>query len=94
MSTLDLAIHIASKAHLGQVDKAGAPYILHPLRVMMKVSPDEHRIVAVLHDVVEDTSLTLDDLAHAGFSEEVVKAIAAKANSGSENMGALPFRVI
>lgn len=60
---LEHAISLAAAAHAGQVDKAGQPYILHPLRVMLSgvVLPNvEDRIVAVLHDVVEDTSLTLD----------------------------------
>ena len=54
MSTLEKAIAIAAEAHAGATDKAGAPYILHPLRVMLKVNSPEERIVAVLHDVVED----------------------------------------
>jgi (p)ppGpp synthase/HD superfamily hydrolase len=54
MSTLERAIAIAAEAHAGQTDKAGAPYILHPLRMMMGLTSDEERIVAVLHDVCED----------------------------------------
>jgi len=54
MSTIERAIAIAAEAHEGKVDKAGAPYILHPLRVMLKMATTEERIVAVLHDVVED----------------------------------------
>jgi (p)ppGpp synthase/HD superfamily hydrolase len=52
---LEKAIKIAVEAHAGQVDKAGQPYILHPLRCMLKVETDIQRISAVLHDVVEDT---------------------------------------
>ena len=54
MSTIERAIAIVAEAHEGKVDKAGAPYILHPLRVMLKMATTEERIVAVLHDVVED----------------------------------------
>jgi len=54
VSTLERAIAIAAEAHAGQVDKAGAPYILHPLRMMLSVSSIDERIVAVLHDVCED----------------------------------------
>jgi (p)ppGpp synthase/HD superfamily hydrolase len=54
MSTLERAIAIAAEAHAGQVDKAGAPYVLHPLRMMLTLSSNAERIVAVLHDVVED----------------------------------------
>jgi guanosine-3',5'-bis(diphosphate) 3'-pyrophosphohydrolase len=59
MSTLERAICIAASAHAGQVDKAGAPYILHVLRVMLAMSSEEERIVAVLHDVLEDTPWTV-----------------------------------
>ena len=77
MATIERAIALAAKAHEGQADKAGAPYILHPLRVMLRVKTTEERIAAVLHDVVEDTSLTLDILRAEGFSEAVIKGIAA-----------------
>ncbi|MGZ7078608.1 MAG: GTP pyrophosphokinase, partial [Thermoanaerobaculia bacterium] len=62
MSTLERAIAIAAEKHAGQTDKAGAPYILHPLRVMLRVSTNDERITAVLHDVVEDCGVTLEDL--------------------------------
>lgn len=77
MSTLERAIVIAAQAHTGQVDKAGAPYILHPLRVMQSVHYDIARIVGVLHDVLEDTSWTLDALRAEGFSKEVLDALDA-----------------
>jgi (p)ppGpp synthase/HD superfamily hydrolase len=73
--TLERAIAIAATAHAGQVDKGGAPYILHPLKVMLRMSTLEQRIVAVLHDVVEDCGVSLDDLREEGFSEEVLSAI-------------------
>ena len=63
--TLEQAIEIALEAHAGQLDKAGKPYILHPLRVMMTVegpSLDSARVVAVLHDVVEDSDWTVEKL--------------------------------
>jgi (p)ppGpp synthase/HD superfamily hydrolase len=65
---------IARAAHAGQVDKTGAPYIDHPRRVAARVEADEARAVAWLHDVVEDTAVTLDDLA-AQFPAEVVQAV-------------------
>jgi len=77
MSTLERAIEIAAAAHAGQVDKAGQPYILHPLRVMLRVSTSHERMAAVLHDVVEDTPVTLVQLTEAGFPAEVVDAVAA-----------------
>lgn len=73
--TLERAIVIAATAHAGQVDKGGAPYILHPLKVMLRMTTLEERIVAVLHDVVEDCAISLDDLRKEGFSEEVLTAI-------------------
>lgn len=73
--TLERAIAIAATAHAGQVDKGGAPYILHPLKVMLRMSTLEERIVAVLHDVVEDCDISLEDLRQEGFSEEVLTAI-------------------
>ncbi len=75
MSNLDKAIAIASKAHAGQVDKAGRPYILHPLRLMLKFRNEDEMIVAVMHDVVEDSDISLDELKNSGFSEVVTQAI-------------------
>lgn len=75
MSTLERAIAIAAEAHAGQVDKAGAPYILHPLRVMLRLDTPEGRITAVLHDVIEDTAWTVARLRAEGFSEEVLEAL-------------------
>jgi len=73
--TLERAIAIAATAHAGQVDKGGAPYILHPLKVMLRMNSLEERIVAVLHDVVEDCGISFDDLRKEGFSEAVLSAI-------------------
>lgn len=75
MATLDRAIQIAVKAHRHQTDKYGAPYILHPLRVMQLGRTDEERIVGVLHDVVEDTEWTFGDLRKEGFSEKIIAAL-------------------
>lgn len=77
MATLERAIELAAAAHAGQVDKAGQPYILHPLRVMLRVTGEYERMAAVLHDAVEDTPLTLAQLTGAGFPAEVVAAIEA-----------------
>ncbi|KQV47535.1 MULTISPECIES: HD domain-containing protein [unclassified Duganella] len=77
MATLERAIEIASAAHAGQVDKAGQPYILHPLRVMLRLSSDYERMAAVLHDVVEDTPVSLAQLSEAGFPAEVIAAVEA-----------------
>ncbi len=75
MSDLTKAISIATSAHKSQVDKGGKPYIEHPLRVMKQMTTDATRIVAVLHDVIEDSDYSFNDLIVAGFSEEIVSAI-------------------
>ena len=72
---LNKAIEIANRAHMGQVDKAGEPYILHPLRVMMTQVNEIERICAVLHDVIEDSNVTFDDLRGEGFSEEIIEVL-------------------
>jgi (p)ppGpp synthase/HD superfamily hydrolase len=85
MATLENAIALAVEAHRGQKDKNGGPYILHPLRVMFRVETDVERIVAVLHDVVEDTGRTFDDLRALGFSEEVLQALDCVTKRAGEN---------
>lgn len=75
MSTLERAIEIATEAHRGQLDKAGCDYIEHPLRVMAAGKSLDEKIVGVLHDVVEDTNWTFEDLAAEGFSAEVIEAL-------------------
>ncbi len=76
MSTLERAIAITAEAHVGQVDKAGAPYVLHPLRMMLGMSSIDERIVAVLHDVCEDCpGWTLDRLRREGFSDRIIDAL-------------------
>lgn len=74
---LQRAIALATKAHEGQIDKAGKPYLDHPLFVMENVNSLEEKIVAVLHDAVEDSELTFEQLKSAGFPEVIVKAIEA-----------------
>ncbi len=75
MSTLERAIIIAAKAHEGQTDKAGAQYLLHPLRMMLRLSTTDERITAVLHDVVEDCGVSLEELRAEGFSKTIIDAI-------------------
>lgn len=84
---LSRAIALAAAAHAGQIDKSGKPYILHPIRVMQRL--DKQRItvqiVAVLHDVVEDTWISLDLLHQAGFKPAVVNAVDAMTRRDEEN---------
>ncbi|BAI61656.1 conserved hypothetical protein [Methanocella paludicola SANAE] len=76
MPTLEMAIALAASAHAGQKDKAGAPYILHPLRVMFQVESLTEKVVAILHDVVEDTPIDLPMLEKLGYPKEVTDALA------------------
>lgn len=91
---LEKAILIAVKAHQGQVDKGGNPYILHPLRVMFSMKNENEKICAVLHDVIEDTNVTLDDLKNEGFSEEVLLALDALTKRKSESYDEFIDRII
>lgn len=72
---IEKALAIALHAHQGQKDKAGAPYILHPLRVMLCMETELEMIAAVLHDVVEDSSITIDDLRREGIPEAALAAV-------------------
>lgn len=75
MSTLERAIQIAVQAHANKTDKGGDSYILHPLRVMLQLPTEELRIIGVLHDVVEDSDVTFQDLLAEGFTPAVVEAL-------------------
>ncbi len=72
---LEQAIDLAVQAHREQVDKYGQPYILHPLRVMFRLQGAVEQVVGVLHDVVEDSDFTFDDLRQMGYPEEVLAAL-------------------
>ena len=72
---LTLAITVATEAHKDQVDKGGNPYILHPKAVADSLDSTENKIVAYLHDVCEDTDITLDDLKDMGFTERIVNSV-------------------
>ncbi|MDE6732911.1 MAG: HD domain-containing protein [Oscillospiraceae bacterium] len=74
-SLLELAIKVATEAHKGQTDKGGNPYIEHPKAVAAQVNNIEHKIVAYLHDVIEDTEITLDDLSEMGFTYRIVNSV-------------------
>ncbi|MCW5625086.1 MAG: HD domain-containing protein [Burkholderiales bacterium] len=93
MSTLDRAIEIAKAAHDGQTDKAGAPYVTHPLRVMAAVESNDAKIVAALHDVVEDCpGWTFDRLRAEGFSEAVLRGLDAVTKREGEDYEAFIVR--
>jgi (p)ppGpp synthase/HD superfamily hydrolase len=86
--TLEQAIAFAALVHVGQTDKVGATYILHPLRVMLRVHSEAERRVALLHDVVEDCGVTLDVLRRKGLPEEEVVAVEALTKTPGEDYDA------
>jgi (p)ppGpp synthase/HD superfamily hydrolase len=71
------AIALARRAHAGQTDKAGLPYIEHPLRVMHRLGGEHEQMAAILHDILEDTPITEQDLRAAGCPEPVIAAVRA-----------------
>ena len=93
--TLEDAITLATEAHRGQKDRNDEPYIMHPIRVMAQLWGYDERMVAVLHDVVEDTDVTLDDLRRAGYPDHIVAAVDAisKREDGHEPYGEYIRRV-
>ena len=70
------AMQLAYNAHKGQVDKGGAPYIIHPLYVAEQMTDELSTVVALLHDTVEDTAVTIKDIQNQGYPYEVVEALA------------------
>ena len=82
---LEQAISIASLAHAGQLDKGGEPYILHPLRVMMKLKDERQRIVAVLQDVIEDTKVTDMNLIIQGLEIDLINVILTLTRNKNES---------
>ena len=94
---LNKAIEIAATAHDGQTDKGGNPYILHPLRVMLNYCEGESeavKICAVLHDVVEDADITLEDLRAERFSEEIISALDCLTKRGNESYDDFISRIL
>lgn len=82
---LEKALQIATEAHEGQVDKAGAAYIFHPIRVANRCSTDEERIVSLLHDTIEDTNITPEYLLSEGFPRNIVDAILSVTRKDDES---------
>lgn len=84
-ATLEDAIIIAAQAHRGQKDKKGVTYILHPLRLMLRMQSEVEMMVAVLHDALEDTDLTIDQLQDKDFPQEVLKAVECLTRKDNES---------
>lgn len=87
MNILAIAIRFASEKHVEQIDKGGRAYILHPLRMMMRLRTrdDELMAIAVLHDVVEDCVVTFDDLRYIGMTERVINGVMSLTKQNGES---------
>lgn len=82
---LELAKTVAVKAHEGQLDKGGSPYINHPVAVAAALESTEHKIVALLHDVCEDSSVTTTELLTMGFTKRIVNSVSILTKRDNEN---------
>ena len=87
MANLEDAILIAVGSHRSQREKNGMPYVLHPLRLMLNMKTEEEMTVAVLHDVLEDSDTTAQDLRARGLSRDVIAAIQCLTRRGNESYG-------
>jgi (p)ppGpp synthase/HD superfamily hydrolase len=88
-SLLERALAIALEAHRGQVDRQGNAYILHPLRLLARFDDTDLQLIAILHDVVEDSEWTLEALEQAGFPDQIVQAVDALTRRNGESYEAL-----
>ena len=79
------AIKLAFKAHEGQLDRAGLPYILHPLHVAEQMKDEDTCVIALLHDVIEDTDVTLENLREYGFTEVQVAGVESMTREDDED---------
>ena len=84
----ELAFEIAKEAHAGQTDKAGLDYILHPLQVAAEMTTDEEKAVALLHDIIEDTDVTANELLAKGLPDNIVEAVKALTKKHNQNYAA------
>ena len=85
MELIEKSLHIALRAYAGKTDKAGREYIHHPLRVMSKMKTDVEMSVALLHDVIEDSDITAEQLLAEGIPAEVVEAVVCLSKTENED---------
>ena len=71
-----IALKLCFEAHKDQIDKSGMPYVFHPFHLAEQMADEKTTVVALLHDVIEDTEYTVDDLKSMGFSDDILSAIA------------------
>ncbi len=90
---VERALQIAIDAHRNQKDRYGQPYILHVMRVMLRGKNDNEKIVGLLHDVVEDTPLTFEDLRQEGFAEHIIEAVQCLTRPETESYEAFIQRI-
>lgn len=94
MTLLAKALEIAQSAHAKQVDKTGSPYLLHVMRVMHRGQTEDEKICGLLHDVVEDSATTFEDLQNAGFPDHIIAALRCLTKtSETEDYGQFIMRV-
>lgn len=95
MENMDLlykkALEIAKTAHEGQTDKGGKAYIGHPIRVAQSVDTMELKIIALLHDVLEDTPVSREDLEKAGFTQHIIETVCALTKHDDSYEGYLEY---
>ena len=94
MDIIETSLQIALNAYKGQKDKAGETYILHPLRIMAKMNSLEEKATALLHDVIEDSDYTSEDLINEGIPSTVVGAVLALTKNDGENYDQFIDRVL
>jgi (p)ppGpp synthase/HD superfamily hydrolase len=94
MNLIEKSLSIALQAHAGQTDKAGQPYILHPLRLMAKMDSEEEMAVALRHDTIEDSPHTAKTLLDAGIPLNIVDAVQSLTKSYGENYDQFIQRVL
>ena len=94
MNLIETSLTIALKAHTGQTDKAGQAYILHPLRIMAKMDTEEEMAVALLHDVLEDSQFTAQDLLEADVPTQVVEAVQLLTKQDGEDYDTFIERIL
>lgn len=92
--SLEDTIIFATKAHSGQRDKGGEPYVLHPIRIMLELEDEALRMMALLHDVVEDTPFSLEELGRMGYSERVIDGIDALTRREQESYDEFLERIL
>lgn len=91
---IETVLQIALDAHSGQVDKAGLPYIRHPLRLMARAETEEQKVTALLHDVIEDSDQTPESLREAGVPAHIVEAVDVLTKRDGEDYEAFISRVM